>query len=70
MIDLKLSISALKEGLPVFCVQNFAKYIMHVFALSGEFSGFLGNAWLVGVIVRIGVNGVASSMSEEVLDED
>jgi hypothetical protein len=70
MIDLKLSISALEESLPVFFVQDFTKYIMHVFALGGEFSGFLGNAWLVCVIIGIGVNGVASSMPEEVLEED
>lgn len=70
MIDLKLSISALEEGLPVFFVQDFAKYIMHVFALSGEFSCILCDAGLAGVVVRIEENGVACTMSEEVLNED
>jgi hypothetical protein len=62
MIDLKLSISALEEGLPVLFIKDFAKYIMHVFALSGEFSSFLSNAGLTGVIIGIEENGVASAM--------
>ena len=67
---MELGFSALEECLPVFFIQDFAKYIMHVFALSGEFSCIMCDAGLAGVVVRIEENGVASSMSEEVLDED
>ncbi len=64
VINLKLSISALEEGLPVFFIKDFAKYIMHVFALSGEFSSILCDARLAGVIIGIEENGVASAMPE------
>ncbi len=69
MIDLKLSISALEEGLPVFFIQDFAKYIMHIFALGCEFSCILCDTGLTGVIIGIEENGVSSTMPEEVLDE-
>lgn len=57
-----------EEGFPVLLVHDFAEDVLHVFALTGEFSheGRVGRSGAVCCLV----DGVACSVSEELLNEE